>query len=133
MVLIIGLPNAGKTTYSNQFDSVLHFDDIKHLPKKEQMKIYATTTAECIEGIYNTKKSRKAVLSCTKAERNVCVWIDTPVDICLQREQEYRRRPCDIVLSHARGFEPPTYDEGWDEIIVIYGFQSDAHKKEETQ
>lgn len=57
-----------------------------------------------------------------KPYKKTCIWIDTPLEECIQRED--RNRPIEIILLHADTFEPPTYDEGWDEIIVIKG---DAH------
>lgn len=119
MIVIIGLPNAGKTTYSKRYNDVLHYDNISHLSKAERNEVYMSTKAECIEGIYNTRESRVNLLSHTKRERNICIWIDTPVDICLERERNNRKRPDAIVLHHARTFEPPALDEGWNEIITI--------------
>ena len=36
-----------------------------------------------------------------------------------RREKKFRQRPDTIVTAHAKAFEPPTKEEGWDEIIVI--------------
>lgn len=119
MVLIIGLPNAGKTTYSERFGSVLHYDDISHHRRAERLEIVRNARVDAIEGIYNTRKSRAAILDIFKGEHNTCIWIDTPTDECLRRENNYRKRGEHLVLFHARSFEPPTLDEGWDEIIRI--------------
>ena len=120
LYLICGLPNAGKTTYSNKFESVLHYDDISRLSFAERNEIYRNTDAECIEGIYNTIKSRKNILECVKeTDKRVCIWIDTPLEICLERERNYRHRPEQMVKHSYDAFQPPTYDEGWDEIIVV--------------
>lgn len=117
-MLIIGLPNAGKTTYSQRFKNVLHYDEIMILPKEERYELYRK--AEIIEGIFNTRKSREIVLSLwTDKKRKTCIWIDTPVDVC--REREDRCRPTAIVAIHAKRFEPPTFEEGWDEIIIVDG------------
>ena len=117
MVLICGLPNAGKTTYSSRYSNVLHYDDISRYRQAERIEIYRRTDAECIEGIYNTVAGRKRILDNVRAERKVCIWIDTPPEVCIARET--RGRGEHIVLSHAKMFEPPTLDEGWDEIIII--------------
>ena len=119
LTLIFGLPNAGKSTYSEQFESVLHYDDISRFSKARRDEIYRATEAEVIEGIFNTAESRKNILRFVKRDRYRAIWIDTPVEMCLEREHQYRCRPDSLVLSHARNFEPPTYDEGWDEIIII--------------
>ena len=117
MVLIIGLPNAGKTTYSQRFTEVLHYDDISRYRQAERIEIYRSTEAECIEGIYNTVASRKRILDNVTADTKVCIWIDTPVDICIERED--RGRGEHLVLAHEKMFEPPTYEEGWDEIVIV--------------
>lgn len=119
MVVIIGLPNAGKTTYSKRFGSVLHYDDISKHRRAERLEIYRKADVDCIEGIYNSRKSRAALLEVFKGEFNVCIWIDTPTEECLRRERECRKRGDLLVINHAQKFEPPTLDEGWDEIIRI--------------
>ena len=73
------------------------------------------------EGVCNSKMSRGMFLKAVahKEEKKVCVWVNTPLEICLERERNYRKRPLEMVAQHAKRFEPPTLDEGWDEIIVI--------------
>lgn len=117
MILIIGIPNAGKTTYAAQYSDVVHYDDTSRLPREERLSIAAKS--ECAEGIYNTRKSRTEILKKAGEGRHVCVWIDTPIEICLERERNGRMRGDGLVLHHAKRFEPPTYDEGWDEIKRI--------------
>lgn len=125
MTLICGLPNAGKTTYSKQFDNVIHFDD---MPRKGGQFKNCNAKARmakgdiCVEGVYNSAKVRKELIrACRCQSPKVCIWIDTEVDECVRRENEYRKRPVGIVLSHHKSFEPPTFEEGWDEIIIKNG------------
>ena len=76
----------------------------------------------CVEGVYNTIKERKTLLDSVKhQDKKICIWLDTPLEECIEREKNYRKRPIGIVHAHYRSFEPPTLDEGWDEIIVIKG------------
>lgn len=118
MILIIGLPNAGKTTYSQRFKNVAHFDEVRRLPHEELYELYRQ--AEVIEGVYGTKKDRELITALrTENERKICIWIDTPSDVCQQREN--RGRSSYVVTMHAKRFEPPTFDEGWDEIVVVKG------------
>lgn len=126
MTLICGLPNAGKSTFSTNYASVIHFDEVKHRTADEQFHKCNTLAAEaeddiCVEGVYNTRKRRMELLeACAhKQGKRVCVWVNTPEEECLRREREYRRRPSGIVRSHARISEQPTLDEGWDEIWVV--------------
>lgn len=133
LTIIIGLPNAGKTTYANRFKEVLHYDDIMRLDTKTRYDMYAK--ASVIEGIYLTRRSRRIVLNCWRKRlgKRVCVWVDTPLDVCLEREREGRNRSETVVLHNAKLFQPPTLDEGWDEIIIVKPDGSETRiTKEET-
>lgn len=126
MVLICGLPNAGKTTHSDKYFNVVHFDDISYWRADDHFeKCNALVTKSigdvCVEGVYNTAKRRQELLEVCNKNYKKCIWIDTPVEICLQRERNGRMRGDHLVLHHAKTFEPPTLDEGWDEIIIIRG------------
>ena len=125
--LICGLPNAGKTTYSKRFKSVLHYDDMSRMPKAERDRIFRTTDVECVEGIFNTRESRRKFIQNQNYDHRVCIWLDTPVDECIRRETRHR----DEFFFRICGehFEPPTLDEGWDEIIHIKG-DNDGNKNQ---
>lgn len=111
----MGLPNAGKTTYSSRYAHVIHLDDCKK-PKFDNCNkaVSETDGNVVVEGIYNTKYRRKALLEAVEGKncRKVCVWLDTPREECEKRENRGRN-----VIRYAL-IEPPTYDEGWDEIII---------------
>lgn len=128
MVLIVGIPNSGKTTYSHHFDNVIHFDKIPHINPNEQYQKCNALAAQAdgnvvVEGVYNSQRRRVEFLEAVKHKegKKVCIWLDTPLEVCLEREQNFRKRPLEMVLQHAKRFEPPTLDEGWDEIIIIRG------------
>lgn len=124
MVIIIGLPNSGKTTFSERFKNVIHFDSIPHRYAYEQYQKCNELAAQaegdvCIEGLYNSKRSRMELLKAIadKPGKRICIWLDTPVEECCRREN--RHRPIGIVHAHARSFQPPSMDEGWDEIVRV--------------
>lgn len=122
VTLICGLPNAGKTTYSKHFENVVHFDECPQPRHKIFEEIVAKAEGDVVaEGVCNSKRSRAMFLHAIrhKDERKVCIWIDTPLEECIRRENAYRKRPVSMVEEHGRRFEPPTYEEGWDEIIRI--------------
>ena len=125
LTLICGIPNAGKTTYSSKYDNVIHLDDM-HIRggKYNNCNILAGKTEGdvVVEGVYVTAKQRRELISsCIRKSPKICIWIDTPLDVCIEREKKYRKRPSCVVRGHHYKFEQPTYDEGWDEIIVIQG------------
>ena len=120
LILIIGLPNAGKTTYSKQFKNVLHLDDFpwnKFLNCNEAVRLVDDDVV--IDGIYNLRCRRERLLEAVrdKSEKKVCIWVDTPLEECIKRSVFGRSER--IVRDGARMFQPPTYDEGWDEIIIV--------------
>lgn len=121
MILIIGIPNAGKTTYSERYEGAVHFDDIwsrriyQHLAE-----LIAENNEIVIEGVFGSAEKRKMLASCSNA-RNVCIWLDTPLEECLERERNGRKRSDHLVIWADADFEPPTLNEGWDEIVIIRG------------
>ena len=113
MTLICGHTRAGKTTYSQRFDNVIHFDDIRSRSKV----IKAVTEADSdivVEGIYYAPEHRAELCNAYNGFTR-CIFIDTPDEI---RAKRMGRK-----ILHPYPFLKPTYDEGWDEIIVIRGDQ----------
>lgn len=117
LTLICGLPRAGKTTYSKRFGNVVHLDDYIYLPmllRYERCNQKAKTENDVvIEGIYHTAKIRVDLVHSYKGQGLKCIWLDTPLEV--------KKRRCGYVPSMNFPFEPPTLDEGWDEIIIIRG------------
>ena len=71
-----------------------------------------------VEGVYDKASDRKKLVEASGVPSK-CIWLDTPVETCLKREKGYRKRPEGLVILAHKAFEPPTYAEGWDDIIVI--------------
>ena len=115
MILIMGLPNAGKTTYSQKYKNVIHLDELKGSNRHKQiLKAIKENNNVCIEGIYLSANMRKELVAASN-NTNICIFINTPKDVCVERNG----RPKTLVEICARGLEIPTYDEGWDEIKII--------------
>ena len=119
MILICGLPNAGKTTYSKRYENVLHLDDFPTSKFLNCNKAVSEADEDVVvEGIYNSIVRRKKLLeSCKHMQRKVCIWLNTPKEVCVSRED--RGRPSDMIYSHL--MQQPTVDEGWDEVIIVNG------------
>lgn len=117
LTLICGLPNAGKTTYSQQFEKVIHADDVKrHRTLCEMISKMDDVT---VEGLYIVSHMRKELLKAYKGEKKVCIFLNTPLEECLRRED--RHRSLMLIKNCAMVLEPPTVSEGWDEVIIIGG------------
>lgn len=121
MILIIGIPNAGKTSYSRQFKNVIHLDDFFGGKYKKCIASATKTDNVCVEGVFHQRDQRMNLLKAIKDrdEKNICIWLDTSLEECLRREQGGRQRPKMIVQNLFNSFEPPSYDEGWNEIWII--------------
>lgn len=116
ITLICGLPNAGKTTYSKQFDNALHQDDIGAI--KRIVNIIEPMDDVIIEGYFGRRNERERVRKAHNGYAK-CIYIDISADESIKRED--RNRHPQILRNAAWFFEPPTLDEGWDEIIIIRG------------
>lgn len=124
LTLIIGVPNAGKTTYSGRFKNVLHTDEIRPTKEVSFMDAVCNAVSEaddiCVEGLFVTARHRKPIVESYKRDdKKVCIWLDTPLEECIARED--RGRSKFLVRDCYRAFQPPSYDEGWDEIIIKKG------------
>lgn len=116
LTMICGLPNAGKTTYSSQFKDALHQDDIGLISR-------IVSTIEpmqdvVIEGYFGRKEERNRVRQAHHGYSK-CIFLDISVEESIKREN--RNRHPQILRNASRFFEPPTIDEGWDEIIIMRG------------
>ena len=115
MTLICGLPNAGKTTYSGQFGNVIHMDEEKKL--SSVCEKVAKMEDVVVEGVFGKRAQRARVMDAYRGGIRKCVFIDITIDECIGRED--RNRPEFILRNAYRLFEPPTLEEGWDELEVI--------------
>lgn len=116
ILLICGVGRAGKTTYSEAFKDVIHFDLMGRMDERYRNinEIVSHKDNAIVEGIYNRKEFRIGLLNAYKGKDRKCVWINTPKPIVLERLAK------DGIFATQEHFyfEPPTYSEGWDEIIV---------------
>lgn len=118
--LICGRSRAGKTTYSKRYDDVIHLDlcgGLTNCYDKALEKVRAKEGDVIMDGVYNTIERRTALLEAYKGGgEKVCIWLDTPLEVI---EQRFFGKWKPMNLPHL--FEPPTLDEGWDEIVIIRG------------
>lgn len=117
LTMICGIPNAGKTTFSKRFDDVLHQDDVGSIRRITEM-IKQIDGDVVAEGYFGRQEERQRVREAHKGYSK-CIYLDISVDESIKRED--RRRNKQILQNASRFFEPPTLEEGWDEIIIIRG------------
>ena len=120
ITLICGVGCAGKTTLSRVFDNVIHLDEVG-LPWERYLKVNEKVAEinndVVIEGIYNHADLRVDLLRAYNGVYAKCIWLNPPKNII---EEHSKKRHIPITKYHMN-FEPPTFAEGWDEIIVIRG------------
>lgn len=121
ITLICGLPNAGKTTYSHRYANVIHYDDVIAPKGMHPLQVLCEMVSDvddvCVEGVFITSHERKRIAQAYSGTQKVCIWLNTPLEECIKREN--RNRATCLINSCNALFQPPTYSEGWDEIIVI--------------
>ena len=119
ITLICGVGRAGKTTFSKRFENVVHFDSMGFYPERFE-KVNALVSAKnevVVEGIYNQKTQRVKLLESYKGNERRCIWLNTPRATVVERMKKDR---IPISVKHF-DFEPPTFEEGWTEILIIEG------------
>ena len=112
ITLICGLSRAGKTTYSQKYQDtkIIHLDNYGSYQRVRDIVKYIDTDV-VVDGIYWNAEDRKQLIRAYSGNGAKCVWIDTPKEI-RQTRKGYRK------WSEHR-FDPPTVDEGWNEILII--------------
>lgn len=114
LTLICGLTRAGKTTYSERYDKeiVIHLDKTRNFYKGVEKAVKERTGDIVVDGVFSKKFRRLGLLNAYQGDGpKKCIWLDTPDEIRMNRPGFIKY--CD------NEFEPPTYDEGWDEIEII--------------
>lgn len=128
LTLICGLPNAGKTTYSERYANVVHSDDY---PSSRKLLALVSDISDdaCVEGIFVTSHSRRLLLKSYPGDGAECIFLDTPMEACVERED--RGRSTIFIRNCASVLEYPSYDEGWDDILIVRENDS-IHLERET-
>ena len=123
---------AGKTTFSyqlvEQYNTVRYsFDEMKCFKHSDLIKpiIESINKGESVvvDALYSKIRFRKELLQAINNTncKKICVYFKTSLEECLNRiakRSGCEKLPDFIVKDIYNRFEPPTLDEGWDEIIL---------------
>lgn len=155
LVICVGLPGSGKTTYAKKYirdhDNTIHLSS--DLIRKElwgdeaiqgdNHEVFSLMQNRAIDALNNgqnvvydatniTRQDRAYIISrCPKFVKIECHIIWAPVEMCIERDEARERTvDKDVIDRMVKRFHPPYYDEGIDEISVIVptGFDKDLYE-----
>ena len=145
LTLIVALPRAGKSTWAEQNkrdrELLVEPDWIRRnilghdYCKASEPIIWLICdsfarialgqgTSVLLDGVHLTKFVRQKYIRLAQdmGAHVDCIWIDTPLEICLERNhisEEEKKLPGEALINKADSFEPPTQEEGFRQVIVI--------------
>ena len=146
LIMLIGIPGSGKTTYSKELSErysakVISSDKVRQLYVGiDEKEVFPTVYKLCVEELKSgknvildathiTPKVRKRTFDALDAYGiaydKVAIFVDTPVEEC-NRRVEIRNQnpeelflPLEVISSYGQNIIPPNVDEGFMEIQVI--------------
>ena len=143
-VILCGLPGAGKSTYAlnyvNQYGGIHLSSDLirKELYGDESIQgdpneVFSLMQKRAIEAlndgidvIYDstgmTRKDRSGIINiCPKFAEIKCHIIWAPIEVCIERDSKRERTVGkEVIDKMLKRFQAPYYDEGIDEIKIIF-------------
>lgn len=154
LILLVGIPGSGKTTYAEKYieehPNAIHLSS--DLIRKElwgneatqgdNNEVFSLMQTRAIEALNNgqsvvydatniTRKDRSYIIAlCPKFAKIECHIIWAPIETCIERDAARERTVGkEIIDRMLKRFQAPYYDEGIDEIRVIYpsGFKTNDY------
>lgn len=134
IIVLCGLPGSGKTTLSHKLSKKYNakaysFDDFLQGNKGKTLKdfyqyLYQQSLTEniIIDTINLGIKVRLSLLKYFKdiEKSKILIVMTTPVEECIRRNNKRQRKEYvtdSMIYFLSSKYEPPTLDEGWDEIL----------------
>lgn len=143
-VIMVGISGSGKSTVAKEYEkkgyTLLSTDAIRgeisteedQSHNEEVFKILHRRIKDCVEAKKNfvvdatnlTVKNRRGLLNCINKKGKeyysiTAVVMTTPNSLCYKwNNSRSRKVPDDVVQKQIKRFEIPTYEEGFDEIIL---------------
>ena len=146
LIMLIGIPGSGKTTYSKELSvkynaKVISSDKVRQTYIGiEESQVFPTVYQLCAEELkkecnvildatHITPKVRKRTFDSLEQYNidyeKIAFYFDTPVDVCLKRvslrnqDPEELYLPLEVIESYGKNIIVPTKEEGFSEIFII--------------
>jgi predicted kinase len=131
LYVMCGIPGSGKSTLSKRLAEErglmrFSFDEMKCYTTRQFLLPVVAALQEgksvVMDSTHLRESGRRSILQSVRNIRcrKVCVFMDTPFDECLRRNANRMAVvPVVMVNSMYRSLQPPTLEEGWDEILII--------------
>lgn len=143
LYMMVGIPGSGKSTFAKnlkgkyisrdeiRFKMINNKDD--YFSKEGEVfqkfiyEIQDTVIANkdvIVDATHLNKNSRRKILSKVCPKKVIAIVMDTPLDVCLQRNAQRSGRafvPEDVIRNMHENMTIPEYDEGFDAIIMVKG------------
>jgi predicted kinase len=154
LILLCGIPGSGKTTYAKKYieehDGTIHIssDEIRQelwgdeATQGDNNEVFSLMQSRTIETLNNgqsivydatniTRKDRFYIISlCPKFVKIECHIIWAPIETCIERDATRKRTVGkDVIDRMLKRFQSPWYDEGIDEIKVVWNTPDDFNQE----
>lgn len=127
MIILIGFPGSGKSTYAKKFMleyTIINRDILKTMTKcvKECNRLLSSGNNVIVDNLNGTKDTRKQFIDVAieNGARIIAIHINTPME---QSQQWNRTRenkvPKIVYYTYRKEYQEPSGDEGFDEIYTI--------------
>ena len=129
LIILCGAPGSGKSTLSKKLAEEqnltrLSMDELKFFLHSDLLPLVTESLESnkdiIVDALYTKLKWRKAILEATEKFdcKRTLIYVTTPLDECISRNVGRENSLPDFVIEDIyNSIEPPTLDEGWDEIL----------------